>query len=148
MKEQQLRFTKAIFAIASGISVVSGFHGSFNLPAAAQSPPPTADTLPPGTPERVDQTFPTPRELAPPLPVPPAPNPAPNLQTPDPADSSPLDLPDESFPIQEVQVVGHTVLHTEIAEIVAEFLSTHETATFDDLIELRTALTQLGSPIS
>lgn len=108
--------------------------------AIAQSIPPE-ETLPPGITERVEQSTPTPDPS--PLPNQPADSPEPGLQSPSEPQMAPSDLSDMSFPISRVEVLGNTVLDIEIAEIVEEFLANHPTATFDDLVTLRSSVTQL-----
>lgn len=131
-------------AIAAGSSVAIML--SFVSNATAQSTPPPGVTLPPGTPERVQQSIPTPSEATPPLPTePPAASPTPSLQTPTETQPVTPDLPDVRFPIRDVQLQGSTVLQTEIAELIADFLKRYETetTTFDDLVALRSSITQL-----
>ncbi len=108
--------------------------------AIAQSIPPE-ETLPPRTTEQVEQSTPTPDPS--PLPNQPTDSSDPGLQSPSEPQMAPSDLPDMSFPISRVEVSGNTVLDVEIAEIVEEFLANHPTATFDDLVTLRSSITQL-----
>lgn len=108
--------------------------------AIAQSIPPE-ETLPPGITERVEQSTPTPDPS--PLPNQPTDSLDPGLQSPSEPQTAPSDLPDTSFPVNRVEVLGNTVLEAEIAEIIDEFLANHPTATFDDLVVLRSKITQL-----
>jgi hemolysin activation/secretion protein len=105
----------------------------------AQSPPP-GTTLPPDTPETIERTIPQPPQL-PQSPPPQLPSPAPRLEVP------PTPLPEvppptgDRFVVNKVEVLGSTVLQDEIAELTQAF--TNREVTFEDLIQLRTNITQL-----
>jgi hemolysin activation/secretion protein len=85
---------------------------------------------------------PDPSEAPSPLPViPPAPPPAPQLQVPD-TELPPLDpLVAPSFWLDEVRVLGSTVLQDEIEALVREY--EQREVTLEDLLELRSRITQL-----
>ena len=111
--------------------------------AVAQSTPPAEVTIPPTIPDTIEQTIPTPTETPRTLPTEPLPSPPePGLQTPSvpqpPAVTSP---PGERFLVKKVEVLGSTVLQAEIAALTKKF--ENREITFQDLIELRTAITQL-----
>jgi len=111
------------------------------LNTLAQSPPPPGITLPPETPETIEQILPQPP--ASPLPSePPTPPPQPELQTPQP--QAPLDITSPSSNrifIKTVEVLGNTVLHQEIAALITPFQNRE--ASFEDLLNLRSDITQL-----
>jgi hemolysin activation/secretion protein len=111
------------------------------LNTLAQSPPPPGITLPPETPETIEQILPQPP--ASPLPSePPTPPPQPELQTPQP--QAPPDITSPSSNrifIKTVEVLGNTVLHQEIAALITPFQNRE--ASFEDLLNLRSDITQL-----
>jgi hemolysin activation/secretion protein len=113
------------------------------LSAVAQSPPPPGVTIPPEAPDAVEQTIPKPSESPPPLPgeTPTLP-PEPELETP-PTQESPEVTPSsgERFFIKKIEVRGNTVLQDEIAALTQRY-ENHE-VTFEDLLELRSAIVQL-----
>ena len=86
--------------------------------------------------------IPDPSEAPPPLPViPPAPSPAPQFRVPD-TELLPLDpLVAPSFWLDEVRVLGSTVLQDEIEALVREY--EQREVTLEDLLELRSRITQL-----
>jgi hemolysin activation/secretion protein len=118
---------------------------SLAVSATAQSTPPAGVTIPPDAPETIEQTIPTPSDIAPVPPPEPLPaTPEPNLQTPPPTEVPEVTAPVSiSFSIQQVNVIDNTVLHDEIAKLVKGFLKFHTEATFEDLVELRSQITQL-----
>lgn len=113
------------------------------LCAVAQSSPPRGITLPANTPDTIEQTLPNPSDLTPPLPTEsPTPPPEPSLQTP------PIPQPPEvtspstaRFPIKTIEVLGSTVLDDKIAALIQPL--ENQDVTFEDLINLRSAITQL-----
>ncbi|WP_416673924.1 ShlB/FhaC/HecB family hemolysin secretion/activation protein [Egbenema bharatensis] len=112
--------------------------------SAGLAQPLPGETIPPespGTAQSID-LVPDPSEAPPPLPViPPAPPPDPQLQVPD-VDLPPLDpLITPVFWLEEVQVLGSTVLQDEIAALVSEY--EQREVTFEELLELRSRITQL-----
>lgn len=116
---------------------------SLNLSALAQSNPPSGINLPPNTPETIEQTIPNPSDSLPTLPPESPKSPSqPSLQTPTnsppPETTSPTNI---SFPIKKIEVLGSTVLQDEIAALIQPF--ENREVTFDELIELRSAIAQL-----
>jgi len=104
----------------------------------AQSPP-SGVTLPPDTPETIERTIPQPPQ--PPQTPPELPSPAPRLEVPPtPSPETPPTTGDR-FVVNKVEVLGSTVLQDEIAELTQAF--TNREVTFEDLIQLRTDITQL-----
>ncbi len=135
-----LPLTKNIYPnLFTTITIVT----SLNLSALAQSSPPPGINLPPNTPEIIEQTIPNPSDSLPTLPhESPKSPPKPSLQTPTnyppPETTSPTNI---SFPIQKIEVLGSTVLQDEIATLIQPF--ENREVTFDELIELRSAIAQL-----
>jgi hemolysin activation/secretion protein len=116
---------------------------SLALKAEAQSTPPSQPNLPPSTRERIEQTIPTPSESIPSFPgkLPPW-QPPPQLQTPSLEQPTRNTVPaDLRFFLKKVEVRGNTVLQNEIAQLVKRY--ENKQITFDDLIELRSQITQL-----
>lgn len=114
------------------------------LGTSAQSPPPGAD-LPPATPDVIEKTIPTPSESITPLPTDrPESDLGPELNVPD---SSPIpetfNIPkiETSFFVRQIDVLGSTVLESEIAALVQSY--ENREVSFRELIELRSAITQL-----
>ncbi|AFZ32885.1 surface antigen (D15) [Gloeocapsa sp. PCC 7428] len=106
---------------------------------SAQSPP-SGVTLPPDTPETIERTIPQPSPL-PQTPPPQLPAPVPRLEVP-PTPSPEVPPPtDDRFVVKQVEVLGSTVLQNEITELTEAF--TNREVTFEDLIKLRTDITQL-----
>lgn len=106
---------------------------------SAQSPP-SGVTLPPDTPETIERTIPQPSPL-PQTPPPQLPAPIPRLEVP-PTPSPEVPPPtDDRFVVKQVEVLGSTVLQNEITELTEAF--TNREVTFEDLIKLRTDITQL-----
>jgi len=113
------------------------------LSAVAQSTPPAGVTIPPTAPDAVEQTIPKPSESPRPLPgETPSPLPKPELQTPPTQESPEVTSPSgERFFIKKIEVQGNTVLQDEIAALTQPY-ENHE-VTFEDLLELRSAIVQL-----
>lgn len=113
------------------------------LKAMAQSTPPPGVTIPPTTPDAVEQTIPQPEQSPRPLPseTPTLP-PKPELQTP-PTPASPEETPpsNERFFIKKVEVQGNTILRDEIADLTQPY--ENREATLEDLLQLRSAIAQL-----
>ncbi|MBE9192905.1 ShlB/FhaC/HecB family hemolysin secretion/activation protein [Gloeocapsopsis crepidinum LEGE 06123] len=121
--------------IAIALSIIPIFISKSVL---AQSPPP-GFTLPPDTPETIERTIPQPPQ--PPQTPPELPSPAPRLEVPPtPSPETPPPIGDR-FLVKQVEVLGSTVLQDEIAELTEAF--TNREVTFEDLIQLRTDITQL-----
>jgi hemolysin activation/secretion protein len=114
----------------------------FALSSAAQSTPPPGVTLPPNTPDTIQQTIPTPSNIPPAPPVEtPIPLPEPLLQNPLSSPPEPSVVPDLRFFVRTIEVVDSTVLQDRIAQLIAPF--ENREVSFEELIELRSNLTQL-----
>jgi hemolysin activation/secretion protein len=125
---------KGAFATGYITTIIVGF----SLNAFAQSTPLSEVTPPPDTSDLGEQPLPTP------IPPPPDPSLAPSpSETSTEAQPEPPNPSDFRFPVRQIRVTGNTVLETEIADIVNHFLADHDTATFDELISLRSLITQL-----
>jgi hemolysin activation/secretion protein len=117
-----------------GFSVFTKLDKTF-----AQSTPPSGVTIPPNTPEIIEQTIPQPTE-----------SPLPPDKIPDTTPNSPLQIPTneqpqlpspttERFPIKEIKILGNTVLKDEINRLVNEYIN--KEVSFEELIGLRTKIT-------
>ncbi|MUL35021.1 ShlB/FhaC/HecB family hemolysin secretion/activation protein [Gloeocapsopsis dulcis] len=105
----------------------------------AQSPP-SGVTLPPDTPEILERTLPQPPQF-PQTPPPQLPSPAPRLEVP-PTPSPEIPTPTgDRFLVNKIEVLGSTVLQDEITALTEAFANRE--VTFEDLIQLRTDITQL-----
>ncbi|WP_254721758.1 ShlB/FhaC/HecB family hemolysin secretion/activation protein [Kovacikia minuta] len=124
------------------------------LKAVAQSMPPAGATVPPSAPGTIEQITPTPSESPSPLPTtpPPASTPAPSLEIPAPPSPPEIVSPSqERFRVKKIEVLGNTVLQQEIADLVKQYLAKQDVKkapesqglTLDDLLELRSQITQL-----
>ncbi|MGB3613530.1 MAG: ShlB/FhaC/HecB family hemolysin secretion/activation protein [Elainellaceae cyanobacterium] len=117
--------------------------GSLDSDAIAQSLPETAPDLPSALPDTIDQTVPD----RPSDPVEDRPEgipdePGPNLDIPVSPEGVPESAaPGVSFTVEQIEVVGSTVLGTEIQDLTADY--TNRPITFDDLLILRSRITQL-----
>jgi hemolysin activation/secretion protein len=109
----------------------------------AQSTPPPGVTIPPTAPDAVEQTIPKPSESPRLLPgETPSPPPEPELQTPPTQESPEVTSPSgERIFIKKIEVQGNTVLQDEIAALTQ--LYEKREVTFEDLLELRSQITQL-----
>jgi hemolysin activation/secretion protein len=111
--------------------------------AFAQSTPPPGVTIPPNTPERVEETIPKPLESPLPTPETPETNPTPSVTTPNNPPVNQENSPgNERFSIKKIEVLGNTIFQPEISKIVQKYEQKKEIS-FDDLINLRTEITQL-----
>ncbi len=113
------------------------------LSVIAQSSPPSGITLPPNTPETIEQTLPNPSDSSPPLPSE-SPTPTPEFNLPTSITPQPPEIISPSstrFQIKQIEVLGSTVLKDEIAALIQPF--ENQDVTFEDLIALRSAITQL-----
>ncbi|MBD2495354.1 ShlB/FhaC/HecB family hemolysin secretion/activation protein [Nostoc sp. FACHB-280] len=107
---------------------------------SAQSPAPPGVNFPPTLPETIEQTIPKPL----PLPTPSTPThptapilPSPGIPTP-----SDTTFPDsDSFLVNNIEVVGATVLKNEIAKLIQPFQNRQ--VTFANLLKLRSDITEL-----
>ncbi|WP_242045816.1 MULTISPECIES: ShlB/FhaC/HecB family hemolysin secretion/activation protein [unclassified Calothrix] len=115
-----------------------------SLTATAQSTPPAGVNIPPNIPEQIETIPKNPEPLAP-------------AEIPSPAPTSPLQTPSNEqlpqqpspttrkFCVKQINILGNTVLNNTIAEIKSEYIRNIKKCefTFDNLIELRTRITQL-----
>lgn len=113
------------------------------LGAIAQSTLPPGVTIPPNTPDTVEQTIPRASESPHPLPFEtPTPPSKPDLRTPpiqEPLEKTPLSS--DRFFIKKVEVQGSTILREEIAALIQ--LYENRRVTFDELRQLSWAIAQL-----
>ncbi len=110
-------------SITFSISSLATYTG-LTLTTLAQSPPPPGITLPPETPETIEQILPQPAvsplpsQSPTPLPQPelqtPLPQPPPDITSPE-SDSEALPQSADRLFIKTIEVLGNTVLHSEIA---------------------------------
>jgi hemolysin activation/secretion protein len=125
---------KGAFATGYITAIIVGF----SVNAFAQSTSLAEVTPPPDTSDLGEQALPTP------IPPPPDPSLAPSpSETSTEVQPEPPNPSDFRFLVRQIRVTGNTVLETEIADIVNHFLADHDTATFDELISLRSLITQL-----
>ncbi|MGQ4646269.1 ShlB/FhaC/HecB family hemolysin secretion/activation protein [Lyngbya aestuarii] len=139
------------------ISVFNIATVSLASSALSQSPPDTP--LPTNLPETIEQTIPNPPDTFPPI-VPESLQVPPELNLPTPSPPAEIENPTsdseglqhlrkhgaeqqstDRFLIKQVEVLGNTVLQAEIAELIAPIENSE--ATFEELIELRSKITQL-----
>ncbi|MEL6937744.1 MAG: ShlB/FhaC/HecB family hemolysin secretion/activation protein [Cyanobacteria bacterium J06598_1] len=121
------------------VSLVSGLMLSESLAAHAQTTPPSDVTLPPRTPETIEQVIP---DLPPStVPVPEAEPPAVELELPAETETSNEPPTGQRFRVNKVEILGSTVLAGEI-NAIARQLENRE-VTFADLLQLRADITQL-----
>ncbi|HEY9764313.1 MAG TPA: ShlB/FhaC/HecB family hemolysin secretion/activation protein [Trichocoleus sp.] len=112
----------------------SGLIGSLAGAAIAQSIPPTPSDLP----DPAEQTLPAPTEPLVPTPQ----SPARPILPPTTLPVSPTSPASEfAFQVNQIEVVGSTVLQAEIANLVQPLEG--QTLTLEDLFDLRTAITNL-----
>lgn len=126
-----------IGSVLSGVCCLvwtSGLIGSLVKPAIAQSIPPTPSDLPDPT----EQTLPSPTEPLTPVPQPPS---APILEPTAPSVEPTRPSTGVTFQVNQIEVVGSTVLQAEIASLVQPLES--RALTLNDLFDLRTAITNL-----
>ncbi|MBD2199644.1 MULTISPECIES: ShlB/FhaC/HecB family hemolysin secretion/activation protein [Calothrix] len=128
------RLQKLFFMLLTCISITP-------IAVFAQSTPPSGVTIPPNTPEKVDETIPlpsptpnpalpTPQQNIPILPSPPQEN-LPNTTFPS----------DEKFLVKEIRIIGATVLQKEINELKQPL--ENQQITFAQLLQLRSQITKL-----
>ena len=120
-----------------------------SVTVVAPSTPPAGVTIPPTVPDTIEQIIPKPSE-SPRIPAePPRSLPQPSLQTPpiprgNPDSPQPPEVPSppsDRFLVKKVEVLGNTVLHKQIADLIKPFFDSE--VTFEELIGLRSAITQL-----
>jgi hemolysin activation/secretion protein len=105
----------------------------------AQTTPPNIP-IPPTVPDIIEQTIPKPTEIPQPT-IPTEPAPEPNLQIPVPAQPEAPTNSNVRFRVQKIEVLGNTVLQKEISSLTRSY--ENRDVSFDDLIALRSAITQL-----
>ncbi|MGV2826975.1 ShlB/FhaC/HecB family hemolysin secretion/activation protein [Myxosarcina sp. GI1(2024)] len=137
------RFSQQYLVTISSLGLASLVVLSF--PSLAQTSPSEIDS------PNLDRTIP--RESEPLPQEPPSPPEEPELQLPEDSDatgcqlSTELDEPYDSyrdrFFIREIEVLGNTVLQPEIERLIKESKIKYRTATFDDLVCLRSRITDL-----
>ncbi len=111
----------------SSIATVAGIA----LSAVAQSTPPPGVTLPPTTPDTVEQTIPNPSQSSP-FPEQSSPLPEPSLETPTtPEQPESTSSSSEPFLVNQVEVLGNTVLRQEIAQLTKQY--ENREVTFEEL---------------
>ncbi len=129
-----LRFKKLFFILFSCISITP-------LAVFAQSTPPSGVTIPPNTPEKVEEITPQPSPSPTLPPAPPTPT-VPILPSP-----QQENLPDTTFPsgdkffVKEIQVTGYSVLEADIIALKQPL--ENKDITFEQLLQLRSQITQL-----
>lgn len=134
-------YRSSVIGFISSIGTIIFFCG-VSHPTFAQSTAPTGVTIPPNTPERVEETIPKPIES--PLPTPKTPE-TPSLPllpiptTPPSQETSPIN---ERFLVNKIKILGNTILKKEISNLVQEYEQKKEVS-FEDLITLRTRITAL-----
>jgi hemolysin activation/secretion protein len=134
--------TRLKWVVISGIAVITS--DGWRLPTFAQSPaPPTG--LPTTTPAPVEDLIPKFPDTQPLPPQLPRSDPPPSLQIPAPSPEAPPSATPPTnaakFRIKQVDVTGNTILHAEIAQLTQPWVN--RPATLNDLIGLRSAITQL-----
>ena len=105
--------------------------------AHAQTQLPTGIQLPKETRDRVEQTIPGP--IVQPLPTATPPQKLELLPLPAPTKTNPT--PTAKIYIKSLQVIGNTILKSEINQLIALYIN--QSKTFDELLELRSQITQL-----
>lgn len=134
---RRMTLTKSTKFLIAELTVVSCLGNA----AMAQTAPNTIP-IPPRVPNVIEQTIPKPTEPLPPAilsPVEPAA--PPNLQFPAPTQPEVPTNSNLQFRVQKIEVLGNTVLKQEIAKLIRTY--ENRDVTFDDLITLRSAITQL-----
>ncbi|MBD1820977.1 ShlB/FhaC/HecB family hemolysin secretion/activation protein [Cyanobacteria bacterium FACHB-DQ100] len=127
---------KAHFVIVVAIALSS----SNNIATAQNSPSPVS--IPPIVPNIIEQTISKPTEPFPSTPPAPIDSlPQPLLQIPTLSQSKTPANSDLRFKARKIEVVGNTILKEEIANLILTY--ENREITFDDLIALRSAITQL-----
>ncbi|MEB3216380.1 MAG: ShlB/FhaC/HecB family hemolysin secretion/activation protein [Nostocales cyanobacterium 94392] len=109
-------------------------------PVFAQSTPPSGVTIPPNTPEKIEETIPQP---SPTLPAKPPTPTVPILPSPPQENIPDTTFPSgETFTITEIKVEGNSVLQDEIDRLIKPLLE-QKIITFEQLLQLRSQITQL-----
>ncbi len=128
-----LRFQHFLLTFISCISMAQ-------LAVFAQSAPPSGVTIPPNTPEIIEETIPQP---SPTLPAKPPTPTEPILPSPPQENIPNTSFPSgQSFTITEIKVEGNSVLQEEINQLIKPLLE-QKKITFEELLQLRSQITQL-----
>lgn len=130
--------------LATFFTVILSTFACLSSTAFAQSAPPPGVTIPPDTPDTIERITPQPNESPSPLPQePPAQPPKPSLETPPAQESPDVTFPQGTrIPIKKIEVLKSTVLQDQIQDLI-EPLEKKGEATFEELLQLRSAITQL-----
>ncbi|MEB3216186.1 MAG: ShlB/FhaC/HecB family hemolysin secretion/activation protein [Nostocales cyanobacterium 94392] len=127
------------------LSLIIASFTPFKQLARAQSTPPDGITIPPNTPERIEETIPKPTET--PLPSKPEPSLPPALQIPaTDTPTAPTTPINERINVKKIEVLGNTVLFEDINKLIKEYENCSKQACsipFEDLVQLRSSITQL-----
>jgi hemolysin activation/secretion protein len=107
----------------------------------AQLTAPSGVTIPPNTPEKIEQTIPQPPVSPVPLDKVPENIPQPPLQIPANEQPQAPASGTERFVVRKIEVLGNTVLQGEINRLVDGYLN--RDVSFEDLVALRTEVTKL-----
>lgn len=134
-------YRSSVIGFISSLGTIIFFCG-VSHPTFAQSTPPTGVTIPPNTPERVEETIPKPIKSPLPTPATPETPSLPSLPIPTPPPSQETSPINERFPVKKIEILGNTVLKKEISNLVQEYEQKKEVS-FEDLITLRTRITAL-----
>nr|WP_313954529.1 ShlB/FhaC/HecB family hemolysin secretion/activation protein [Aulosira sp. FACHB-615] len=123
----------------SSLVGVTFFYGVIDI-SLAQSTPPNGITIPSNTQERIDETITKPLESLPSIPEFPTQSP---LQAPTTPQFNQNNTPTgEKFLIKKIEILDNTILKNEIKQLVQQYEQKQEIS-FEDLINLRTAITEL-----
>ena len=131
-----------LFGLAASALVIGSPARASRPWVVAQTLPRDPAEVPSDLPSTVDQTIPE-RPSDPVDPVPGIPEePAPSLDIPVPGEAPPQPtIPQARFTVEQIDVVGNTVLDEEIQAVVDTY--TGRPITFNDLLTLRSQITQL-----
>ena len=136
MQSTSLRITLGFFSFVIAIAPFKQF-------ARAQSTPPDGITIPPSTPERIEETIPKPRER----PLPSTPElPKPPLQVPTDTPKPSTTPSNGQIKLKQIKVLGNTVLFDEINQLIKSYEICSQQTCFvslEDLFQLRSAITRL-----
>lgn len=119
-------------------SMAASCFGSAAMAQNARATIPVTPTVPDIVEQTIPQSAQTPLSTIPPSTES---TPQPNLQIPTPAQPEVPSNSNLRFRVQKVEVLGNTVLQEEIAKLIRTY--ENRDVTFDDLIALRSAITQL-----
>ncbi len=130
------------FRIQKLLLILLSYIGITPLAVFAQSAPPPRVIIPPEIPRKVEETIPQPLPSPTVAPTPMAPT-TPIIPSPRSYNPPETTFPSgESFFVKEIQVKGYSVLENEIIKLKRS-VEQKKKITFEDLLELRTQITQL-----